>query len=1410
MTQGRRLLVTGIKSFQILLNPLSSRSIHACTRGSPLQLYLRPNGSQCKHLHGLQLSSTIRTLYKGSRLGGTGDDVQLQSLRESHAFYAFYRLDSVGDAVRCLVGASSIKQRLIGSKLLEISSLLSSADLQPKTLGKCFLALSIYNLKDPGVVSLIQTLKEKMKVHYKRGDYYENALLRNVCRGLENKSCRSLDVKDVLSLLVPQMYASNEPWRQIDVSLMFPGLNRMHSHTKEVRDMLKAMTFVINGLSESFDGRSINNIMYCFRGMDSSHKEVRGFLAALSERYPPPEEPLSVKNISGLVNVSCEDDEVRKFLTLLKDHLRSSTEEYSAAKVMTALSGLRSMSSDEKEVRDLVAVLSEKLEQCDASIHSPKLYRGMYGLKCMNSDSEEVRGLLRLIKDHIEQCDETFDNETITSMILGMQSMTSDYKEVRDILTTLNEKYLLSEDNMHGRLVGFAIMGVQNMSSDCKEVREILSTVTAKFSTLEGQFHSRFILSILFAMQKMNADYKEVRDILALLTKMLASAEEELDLPRVNALVSAVQNLSFDCKESDNMLAVLAGKKALLGEHHMHQSSSVVSENDHTQDAKYNQAKSWHPQNARAFYRLDSVGDAVRCLASATKEQAKLHEPQLLKISSLLSSADLQPKTLGKCFLALSIYNLKDPGVVSLIQTLKEKMKVHYKRGDYYENALLRNVCRGLENKSCRSLDVKDVLSLLVPQMYASNEPWRQIDVSLMFPGLNRMHSHTKEVRDMLKAMTFVINGLSESFDGRSINNIMYCFRGMDSSHKEVRGFLAALSERYPPPEEPLSVKNISGLVNVSCEDDEVRKFLTLLKDHLRSSTEEYSAAKVMTALSGLRSMSSDEKEVRDLVAVLSEKLEQCDASIHSPKLYRGMYGLKCMNSDSEEVRGLLRLIKDHIEQCDETFDNETITSMILGMQSMTSGYKEVRDILTILTAKVEASKDGFHAGQVLMGLRNMKNSPEVLGLVKAFADNFKNYADGNDYEFSPHEVANTLFGLQGLSSNFYHVRYLLKAIKPLLDSCKAPLYDSAASGSFTGLKNLTSDWQEVRDILSILNKLIAPTKRLRNDTLSYMLNGLNCMKGDVIEVRNTLEHLENLIPDSDERFTSRQVGMSLYGFKSMSDDVPEVKAVIKKLLPLIQNCHETLHEIDLSHAFYGIQRMSDKEEGIRELLEVLRPKANEIKDSISAKHVSNILYGLLNMQLDESWIPFLEAMLKTLANYDFSESFESYVAICQTLNIICTIELPLSKSLKEFALYDAYDEQRRRFSDMSYRYPECNNSTATNAFETRLFGLAYEVFSHMPEVSVETNVYIDGFEVDMIIRKDGHQPVNLEVDGHFHKEATTQRFTGLRDRVLQEKNGILVERWDLIEQVMEKRSDEQIIEMLQSFFREKFQNNSK
>ena len=185
------------------------------------------------------------------------------------------------------------------------------------------------------------------------------------------------------------------------------------------------------------------------------------------------------------------------------------------------------------------------------------------------------------------------------------------------------------------------------------------------------------------------------------------------------------------------------------------------------------------------------------------------------------------------------------------------------------------------------------------------------------------------------------------------------------------------------------------------------------------------------------------------------------------------------------------------------------------------------------------------------------------------------------------------------------------------------------ASNALYGLKCLSSDVPEVRELVYALAKKIAVSpSEFVAQAVGNALYGLQMMSSEYEEVRYLVLVLSMKVGDCTELLEAQNVGNALYGLRGMNSDYKEVRALIAALTPKIANAREDLNGQALGNSLYGLQCMSSKEAEVRYLLSVLATKVTRTWEELKAQEVGNALYGLKRMSSDVPEVRMLIAAL--------------------------------------------------------------------------------------------------------------------------------------------------------------------------------------
>ena len=404
------------------------------------------------------------------------------------------------------------------------------------------------------------------------------------------------------------------------------------------------------------------------------------------------------------------------------------------------------------------------------------------------------------------------------------------------------------------------------------------------------------------------------------------------------------------------------------------------------------------------------------------------------------------------------------------------------------------------------------------------------------------------------------------------------------------------------------------------------------------------------------------------------------------------------------------------------------------------------------------------------------------------------------------------LYSLRIYSINDHFVKELLLALAGKLSTGNVSFNAQAVGNALYGLQNMSSEDKEVRDLLVVLrDQVVRCTEPLRAQAVGNALYGLQNMSSESKEVRDLLVVLRDQVGKCTEVLRAQHVGNALYGLQNMSSESKEVRDLLVVLRDQVVRCTEPLGAQAVGNALYGLQNMSSEDKEVRDLLVVLRDQVGRCTEPLRAQAVGNALYGVLRFDLDTSWSWFIKVLLDSISQCDGSNNFVDVGTILQSLCLITSAKsYPLSQSIKEMGLLDEIVLQKNRLAQVFNAHPEVVSriGVAVNRNEKKYFLAACGAFRDIPGVTLSNNEYIEGFEADIVIRKESSSSlsveessskkelstiINVELEGPIYKhKLRKKRFCEARDRYLFDTVGVRVVRWELMS--MRGLTNEQII----------------
>jgi hypothetical protein len=390
---------------------------------------------------------------------------------------------------------------------------------------------------------------------------------------------------------------------------------------------------------------------------------------------------------------------------------------------------------------------------------------------------------------------------------------------------------------------------------------------------------------------------------------------------------------------------------------------------------------------------------------------------------------------------------------------------------------LISNALVGLRKMSGKAPETRLVLGAILAKMGSvadasagqaaatSEEPQRytSLDISRSMSGiLNMSVDSCPEAKALLVALTALIRRDLKYMTPDDAGFTLFGLKAQTEKSAEVRAALSVIREKLSkaPSSEPMKAKAISMLMQ------------------------------------GLQGMSSDVEEVTDLLKQITPRIGEFDAQACGNVLY----SLKRMTSDQKAVRVLLQTIAPKIESCSQKLSAQELANAFFGLQGLDSKFPEVRNIVKALTKKlVQAGDVKFSSqgiGNAISGFQSMEDCPEVIEALGLLGEKL----EACDQVMPPMDLANALFGLQGVTSGSVEVRALLIALAEKMRQSEG-IYSARDIGySLAGLSTMqTSGDDIVREVFEELCVKVAASEFKGQPNLLFMQfgKGVKVKRGD-------------------------------------------------------------------------------------------------------------------------------------------------------------------------------------------------------------------------------------------------------------------------------------------------------------------------
>ena len=409
----------------------------------------------------------------------------------------------------------------------------------------------------------------------------------------------------------------------------------------------------------------------------------------------------------------------------------------------------------------------------------------------------------------------------------------------------------------------------------------------------------------------------------------------------------------------------------------------------------------------------------------------------------------------------------------------------------------------------------------------------------------------------------------------------------------------------------------------------------------------------------------------------------------------------------------------------------------------------------------------------------------------------------------SPYMLAKSMEGISGFTGNDPLVRTVLNFYANEIRNFPVVFPSESIGLCCKSLQRIKTAPKEVIAIIKNLNEHhIEKLDRLEclQDFGNCML-GLFCMSSKTPEVIHFLENLTLLLnrPTSDHQyqepllFDVDSLGDTLLGLRCLvyEDNAVVIGNLLSAINDKLRQSEVGIVDLRNIGSLYGLRNMSDSIPQVVDLLESFHSKIRENKDLYSTagkaplfdmRNLMHLLTGLQNCNLSllesgQNWKEIFRLYFFITATFMLREGekldegdkdktkkimnrlpptaekkmFLDLTGLLQSLCIVDKSELPLYSYFSKVGFEIVLSETKSRLFTFIKRIPMHVNVNDYDAFNERRYqNVAKKIFANSKAVTVKENVYLHGFEADLVfvIKTLGATSVvNLEIDGNHFTE---------------------------------------------------------
>lgn len=278
--------------------------------------------------------------------------------------------------------------------------------------------------------------------------------------------------------------------------------------------------------------------------------------------------------------------------------------------------------------------------------------------------------------------------------------------------------------------------------------------------------------------------------------------------------------------------------------------------------------------------------------------------------------------------------------------------------------------------------------------------------------------------------------------------------------------------------------------------------------------------------------------------------------------------------------------------------DGRDLANAFYGLQGLTGDSDAERRIVSFLLRQLQDDPTRLNSywgvSMSIYGLQNMSGDlPDVRNLFRSFGEALLSIQSRGMEKTSAKHFILILYALKEKRDDSIEMRSILRALTIAGRSLGEELDGRQFAMALFGLRQMTSEFEEVRELLALLVNKIAPTCRLDSQAVGNAMIGLRTMKSEWPEVRAVLRILAEKIGTCPQILSPQAVSMALFGLQGMSSREEEVRRVLAALEPKVTQAaslssHQPFLMQYLARGFFGLRRCSDNERMVCSIVRTL------------------------------------------------------------------------------------------------------------------------------------------------------------------------------------------------------------------------------